>query len=307
MMICVFSLLLLGAVSGTPQRTRPQRPRLQPQELPGLKLLLAQNSTSRTRCLTGPARQRGPCLPARGWTEHSGFNCYSGHGCVKILPNPWSRTKTQPECEAACVEETGCQGIIRSAKDASPTFGLCYLLSNIMVSEFVHDSNWNTFTITKGKFSEQKHVNCSTGHGAIDIGTNPYTTTTLEDCKNICVKNKQCTAILYAGSRGYCYLRIITDLGACLPGDPRLNLYKLDQGTDQLKQEALGGGTETAEAGGEDTCGVLKARRCNAKIRGAGRECRVDPDPFICIERVLKADGDATCDDCICKLFPKAC
>merc|ERR1712180_527556 len=45
------------------------------------------------------------------WEQHRGTDCYEGKGGQPLSPNPYHRSLTLDQCQAACAQDSRCKGI----------------------------------------------------------------------------------------------------------------------------------------------------------------------------------------------------
>ena len=76
------------------------------------------------------------------WDKFAGTDCYAGKGGDIIYPEPFSDEMTLERCKDTCLEEPGCEGIIRKAEEGTSA-GLCYLRKNIRRGACAKDQVWD--------------------------------------------------------------------------------------------------------------------------------------------------------------------
>ena len=76
------------------------------------------------------------------WEQHRGTDCYEGKGGQPLSPDPYHRSLTQDQCQAACAQDSRCKGIIRKAGERT---GVCYRRRGIQLANCVKDATWDLF------------------------------------------------------------------------------------------------------------------------------------------------------------------
>ena len=76
------------------------------------------------------------------WEQHRGTDCYEGKGGQPLSPDPYHRSLTQEQCQAACAQDSRCKGIIRKAGERT---GVCYRRRGIQLANCVKDATWDLF------------------------------------------------------------------------------------------------------------------------------------------------------------------
>ena len=72
------------------------------------------------------------------------MDCYSGHGAVDILPEPYSSSMSLYDCKAACEADSSCEAIVIQA--GSEAAGPCHKRRNLELSNCVSGTVWHLFT-----------------------------------------------------------------------------------------------------------------------------------------------------------------
>jgi len=83
--------------------------------------------------------------PSKEWTVHSGLDCYQDQGGDPISPDPLPNKVNLAECKEACLSDSSCEGIVRDSTDNDGP-GLCYLRTNVMVSQCEQGTKWQLHT-----------------------------------------------------------------------------------------------------------------------------------------------------------------
>jgi hypothetical protein len=84
--------------------------------------------------------------PTKGWTKHSGDNCWGGHGATDMENPPRSSCgsfDTVAECEAKCTSLSGCTGI--TVQNSGGKFD-CYRKKDVNIGSCDHGTSFTTYT-----------------------------------------------------------------------------------------------------------------------------------------------------------------
>ena len=76
------------------------------------------------------------------WEHHRGTDCYEGKGGQPLSPDPYHRSLTLAQCQAACAQDSACKGVIRKAGEQT---GICYRRRGIQLANCAKDSTWDLF------------------------------------------------------------------------------------------------------------------------------------------------------------------
>lgn len=84
-----------------------------------------------------------------GWTEHSGLNCYPGHGAEDVEPKQGRAccTVSLNDCQQKCDELSGCTGITMRAGSGNQK---CYRRGKVDVNKCRKDKNYVTYIKSAG-------------------------------------------------------------------------------------------------------------------------------------------------------------
>jgi len=160
------------------------------------------------------------------WEQHRGTDCYEGKGGQPLSPDPYHRSLTLAQCQAACAQDSACKGVIRKAGEQT---GICYRRRGIQLANCAKDSTWDLFikkdSTTGGKgWKEEAGLDCYAGRGGLPIQPDPFSTQlALADCRAACDSRPACEGIV-TGTSGQCYLRSKLDLSKCVR-DPKWTLH----------------------------------------------------------------------------------
>jgi len=160
------------------------------------------------------------------WQQHRGTDCYEGKGGQPLSPDPYHRSLTLEQCQAACAQDSRCKGIIRKAGERA---GVCYRRRSIQLTNCVKDATWDLFvkkdsnTGSKG-WKERSGLDCYAGKGGLPIQPDPFSTQlAVADCRAACDSRPSCEGIV-TGTSGQCYLRTQLDMSKCVR-DPSWTLH----------------------------------------------------------------------------------
>jgi len=160
------------------------------------------------------------------WEHHRGTDCYEGKGGQPLSPDPYHRSLTLAQCQAACAQDSACKGVIRKAGEQT---GICYRRRGIQLANCAKDSTWDLFIkkdiTTGGKgWKQEAGLDCYAGQGGLPIQPDPFSTRlALADCRAACDSRPACEGIV-TGTSGQCYLRKNLDLSKCVR-DPKWTLH----------------------------------------------------------------------------------
>ena len=84
------------------------------------------------------------------WKKYPGLDCYANQGAEVIFPEPFNAQLTLEQCQDTCLEEQGCEGIIRK-EDQGEGSGLCYLRKSINRILCGRDSRWDLYEVSSSK------------------------------------------------------------------------------------------------------------------------------------------------------------
>ena len=160
-----------------------------------------------------------------GWTQHTGFNCYGGHGGTPVSSpdNPIGSRSVQ-QCGEACASAAGCAAF---TMPTGVTNGSCWLRKNIALAACVEHDAFDTYDGAPspptpcGEWEFHPLTNCYSGHGGTPLEPSdvPLGSKSLSECQAACGDAPTCRAVVRpagSGEQGDCFLRSAVTLEQCL-------------------------------------------------------------------------------------------
>jgi len=220
------------------------------------------------------------------WDKFAGTDCYAGKGGDIIYPEPFSDEMTLERCKDTCLEEPGCEGIIRKAEEGTSA-GLCYLRKNIRRGACAKDQVWDLHQVKGGvkpssDWNLEQGLDCYAGKGGDPILPDPFgNSLSLQECRAACEKDAACEGVIRKAEdkreKGICYKRKNLQLGKCVQ-DPVWDLHqKLSKtGTTTTRRTTKRTTTTTRRPPTNEAWKKLGSLDC---YQGKGGD-PILPDPF---------------------------
>lgn len=173
-------------------------------------------------------------LVSSQWVQHDGVDCYSGKGAEPIQPDPFSSSVSLARCQAVCMENPQCEGIIRK-KNEGDGEGICYLRKSISLSGCAEDPTWTLHQV----WVKHDGLDCYQGKGGDPLQPDPFSNSvSLGECKAACRAQSTCEGVIRKSgdqqNNGICYLRKNINLHTCVT-DSTWTLHQKAKGSSPTR------------------------------------------------------------------------